>query len=45
MIISSFNTQNPPHMIDNVIKYVFENRLHKRIKVDKSDFITLPTPP
>jgi hypothetical protein len=38
MIISSFATKTPPAPYGDIIKGLFEQRLHRKFKVDKSDF-------
>ena len=43
MSISNFIPQEAPAPIEKVLKKLFENRLHKKISIDKSDFADLPS--
>ena len=43
MSISSFSPQEVPAPIERVFKKLFENRIHKKISIDKSDFADLPS--
>lgn len=45
MNLSNYEPTDPPPPINNIINELFKNRFHKKMEIDKSDFLALPMLP